>query len=140
MKKALPVLTLAALAATGFAAQAATSVGISISVMQPGVYGRIDLGDAAPPPVYGPPVVYRPVPVAVHRRPIYLYVPPGHQKNWGKYCGRYAACDQPVYFVTEAWVRERYDERGPGPDDRGHDHDHDRGRGHGRGHGHGHDH
>ena len=33
--------------------------------------------------------------------PLSLYVPPGHQKNWGKYCGRYNACGQPVYFVQK---------------------------------------
>jgi hypothetical protein len=39
-------------------------------------------------------------------------VPPGHQKNWGKYCGQYQACGQPVYFVQESWVRERYEREG----------------------------
>ena len=53
-------------------------------------------------------------------------MPPGHQKNWRKFCGRYNACGQPVYFVQEGWVRERYDERGhrpPGPPGRGYDDD-----------------
>lgn len=119
---------LAALAITLAAAPAfaQTSVGVSIGIHQPGVYGRIDIGNFPPPPViYPQPVVIVPTPVAVYQRPVYLYVPPGHQKNWGKYCGRYAACGQPVYFVQETWVRERYDERR---------HDDDRGRGHGRGH------
>ena len=53
--------------------------------------------------------------VAVYQQPVYLYVPPGHQKNWRKHCGRYNACGQPVYFVQERWIRDRYDER------RGHD-------------------
>jgi hypothetical protein len=38
---------------------------------------------------------------------VYLYVPPGHQKNWAKHCARYAACGQPVYFVQERWVVDR---------------------------------
>ena len=99
-------------------AMAQTNVGVSVSVAQPGVYGRIDIGNMPPPPViYAQPVVIVPTPVAVHRQPIYLYVPPGHQKNWSKHCSRYGACGQPVYFVQESWVRERYeamdDHRGP---------------------------
>jgi hypothetical protein len=55
-------------------------------------------------------------------RPVYLYVPPGHQKNWAKHCSRYDACGRPVYFVKESWVRERYDEEhshGHGSDGKG---------------------
>lgn len=98
---------------------AQTSVGVSIGIQQPGVYGRIDIGNYPQPRLlYPQPVVIVESPVAVHRSPIYLYVPQGHQKNWGRYCGRYNACGQPVYFVQEDWVRERYDERrnrGDGP-------------------------
>ncbi len=111
-------------------ARAQTSVGVSVSVVQPGLYGRIDIGSfPAPAVIYPQPVVIAPTPVAVVQRPIYLYVPPGHQKNWSKHCAHYGACGQPVYFVQESWVRERYDH------DR-HDHDHDRGHGHGKGKGH----
>lgn len=131
--------TLAALALTlaALPAFAQTSVGVSIGINQPGVYGRIDIGNFPPPPViYPQPVVIVPSPVAVYQRPVYLYVPPGHQKNWAKHCGRYAACGQPVYFVQERWVAERYEEdrRGHG---RGRD-DHP-GRGHGKGKGNKHD-
>jgi len=102
-------------------ALAQTSVGVSIAVQQPGVYGRIDIGNFPPPPViYAQPVVIAPTPVAVYQRPVYLYVPPGHQKNWGKHCARYAACGQPVYFVQESWVVQRYDEAHPPHHDRGH--------------------
>ena len=91
---------------------AQTSVGVSIGINQPGVYGRIDIGNYPQPRLlYPQPVVIVESPVAVHRSPIYLYVPQGHQQNWGRYCGRYNACGQPVYFVQEDWVRERYDER-----------------------------
>jgi hypothetical protein len=66
----------------------------------------------------------------MQQQPIYLYVPPGHQKNWGKHCARYNACGQRVYFVREDWVRERYDERRHSEqDDRG-----GKDRGHGKGH------
>jgi len=126
MKKHL-ILALCAFALAPAFAQ--TSVGVSIGINQPGVYGRIDIGNYPPPRlVYPQPVVIVQSPVAVHQRPIYLYVPPGHQKNWAKHCGRYNACGQPVYFVQEDWVRERYEER-RGHDDRG---DRDHGRGHGK--------
>lgn len=97
-------------------ASAQTSVGVSVSVNQPGVYGRIDIGNMPPPPViYAKPIIYAPPRVQVVQQPMYLYVPPGHQKNWGKHCRRYNACGQPVYFVKESWVRERYEhEHGPG--------------------------
>lgn len=122
-------------------ALAQTSVGVSIGIQQPGVYGRIDIGNyPRPMVVYPQPMVITPSPVAVYQQPIYLYVPPGHQKNWAKHCYRYSACGQPVYFVQESWVRERYEERraheGRGRDGRG---DHDRDNGHGKGRGHGRD-
>jgi len=91
-------------------AAAQTGVGVSVTINQPGIYGRVDIGSLPPPPVVLPqPVVVAPSPVAVYQRPVYLYVPPGHQKNWAKHCARYAACGQPVYFVQEAWVRERWE-------------------------------
>jgi len=122
MKKILLALCAFALAP----AFAQTNVGVSVSVMQPGLYGRVDIGNYPQPRlIYAQPVVVAPSPVAVYRQPIYLYVPPNHQKNWKHDCRRYNACGQPVYFVREDWVRERYDEH--------------RGRGHGNGHAYGHD-
>jgi len=116
-----------------------TTVGVSIGINQPGVYGRIEIGNTPPPRViYPQPVVIVQSPVAVYQRPIYLYVPPGHQKNWGKYCNRYAACGQPVYFVQEDWVRERYDHRRD-YEDRGGERDHRHYDKHGRDKGHGYD-
>lgn len=128
------LLTLATFAIAAASASAQTNVGVSIGIHQPGVYGRIDIGNMPPPPVVLPqPVIIQPAPIAVVRQPIYLYVPPGHQKNWAKHCARYAACGQPVYFVQERWVQQRYDDYRR---DHRHDrHDHDRGRGPGRGHG-----
>jgi hypothetical protein len=121
-------------------AWAQTSVGVSIGINQPGVYGRINIGDVPPPALVLPrPVVIAPATVVVHRDPVYLYVPTAHQQNWRYYCGRYNACGQPVYFVRDQWVRERYEHEHPGWDHgrhRGWDKHHDE---HGRGHGHGHD-
>jgi hypothetical protein len=132
------------------AASAQPSVGVSIGINQPGAYGRINIGDVPPPAlVYAQPVLVAPPRVVVQRAPIYLYVPPTHQQNWGRYCGRYSACGQPVYFVRDDWVRERYTREHPGWDrgrHRGWDRDgdgrrdrDDRGHGNGRGHGRGHD-
>src|ERR1043165_9632019 len=131
------ILLTALVAAAAMPAIAQTNVGVSVQVSQPGLYGRIDIGNlppAAPPPilVYVQPVVIAPAPVAVYQRPIYLHVPPGHEKNWAKHCAQYNACGQPVYFVREDWYQQHYVVRQDGD----HDHDHDRGgEGHGRGHG-----
>ena len=96
------------IAATSAVAQ--PSVGVSIGINQPGVYGRIDIGNVPPPPlVYARPIIIAPPPMVVRQEPVYLYAPPGHQKNWAKHCARYSACGQPVYFVQERWVRERYE-------------------------------
>ena len=122
-------------AAATVPAQAA-DVGVSIAISQPGVYGRIDIGQYPQPAVIvsqpvvvrQPRVVYGPAP-----QPVYLWVPPGHQKNWAKHCGRYNACGVPVYFVREDWYRSHvapqpvYEERRGPPG-------HSRGHGHGRGH------
>jgi hypothetical protein len=116
-------LVLVGLAAPTFAQ---TSVGVSVGINQPGVYGRIDIGNMPPPPVILPqPVIV--TPVAVRPAPVYLYVPPGHQKKWAKHCASYNACGQPVYFVKESWVRERYEKE--------HGKDHGGDQGHGNGHG-----
>ena len=94
--------------------------------LAPGVYGRIQIGNAPPPPLlYPQPVVIHQPAVVVPRAPIYLYVPPGHAKNWRKHCARYDACNQPVYFVKEP---PRGPGRGEGPG---------KGHGHGKGHSHG---
>jgi hypothetical protein len=96
------------------AAQAQPQVGVSVSVRQPGVRGRIDIGGLSPPTLVLPqPVLIAPPRVVVQREPIYLYVPPTHQQNWRRYCNRYGACGQPVYVVQDRWVRERYAEHHP---------------------------
>lgn len=108
---------LAALASTP--TWAAVDVGVGITIREPGVYGRIELGNYPPPPLlYPQPVIIsRPAVVVQQQQPLYLYVPPGHAKNWGKHCARYNACARPVYFVQETWVQERYEEKhGKGKD------------------------
>jgi hypothetical protein len=139
------ILAVALAAGAIGSAVAQPSVGVSIGINQPGVYGRINIGNGPPPAlVYEQPVVYAQPRVAMERQPIYLYVPPAHQQNWGRYCGRYNACGQPVYFVRDDWVRERYQSQHPGNHygwDKNHPHgDHDN-QGHGnKGNGHKGDH
>jgi hypothetical protein len=137
-------LALATIAFSAASLAHATDVGVSIQVGQPGFYGRIDIGGApAPRVVYAEPVWVQRGPVRVE--PIYLRVPPGHQKNWAKHCRRYDACGVPVYFVHEDWYRDRYehrrdereerrdDRRDERRDERGDErHDHGRHKGHDR--------
>ena len=149
MSKTLSLLLAALATLAAVPALAQTSVGVSIGIHQPGVYGRIDIGDMPQPAlVYAQPMIIAQPPVYMDRRPIYLYVPPGHQQDWRRYCGRYNACGQPVYFVRDDWVRERYEQSHPGWErgrqqgrgsERGYD---ERERGHGRKEGreHGRDH
>lgn len=85
----------------------AANVGMSVSVGQPGFYGQIDIGGYPPPPViYRQPIMVEPV--IVDRPPIYLRVPPGHAKNWGKHCHQYHACGERVFFVQDAWYNREY--------------------------------
>lgn len=80
---------------------------VSISLGEPGFYGRIDIGNAPPPRlVYGEPVIVRRV--KTWYPPIYLRVPPHHRDNWYRYCDSYGACGRPVYFVDDAWYEEVY--------------------------------
>ncbi len=108
MKLFAPWVIAAGMAAAVASQPALASGSISIEIAQPGVYGRVVVGDARPAVVYTEPVIVAPARYSHVRRPIYLYVPPGHQKNWNKHCHRYAACGQPVYFVQESWVREHH--------------------------------
>jgi hypothetical protein len=133
---ALGLALIVLVAAAAMSAQAQTNVGVSVGINQPGVYGRIDIGNFPPPPVILPqPVIIAPPRVVAVQPapPLYLYVPPGHQKHWDKHCARYDACGQPVYFVQEQWVRERYEREHR--HDRGDRDDRDEGRGHGHGKG-----
>ncbi len=112
----------AALLLAGAGQALATDVGVSVTVGQPGFYGRIDIGNYPPPVlVYPEPVVIQPVPVGVVYQPMYLHVPPGHAKHWSKHCGKYNACGRPVYFVQDRWYNEvyvpRYREYGDGHHD-----------------------
>lgn len=153
MKAKLIAASLLALSTSAFA----TDVGVSVTIGQPGFYGRLDIGDYPRPQlIYAEPIlVQRPVHY-VERPPIYLRVPPGHAKKWSKHCGAYNACGQRVYFVKDSWYtneyapayRSRHGGGGGGgrhddrrddrrDDDRGHGKGHGNGKGHGHGNGNG---
>lgn len=91
----------------------------------PGVYGEVQFGNAPPPPVViAQPTIIERQPPDVVVQPIYLHVPPGHQRDWARHCYEYYACNRPVYFVRsreyepdyrgerrEERREERWDER-----------------------------
>jgi hypothetical protein len=92
----------------GAAVPALAQTNVSINIGQPGFYGRIDIGDFGPPPVYvQQPIIVREV-RHVRAEPVYLRVPPGHRKNWSRHCGRYSACGRPVMFVRDDWYTNTY--------------------------------
>ena len=102
MKKAL------LFAATMLAVAVPATAQVSVSVGQPGFYGRIDIGNFPQPSlVYANPVIIQQAP-SYGGRPIYLRVPPGHAKKWSKHCGAYNACGQQVYFVQDNWYNNVY--------------------------------
>ena len=106
MKRLLVTLVFASCAATS---ALATEVGVSVTVGQPGFYGRIDIGNFPQPRlIYAQPVVIAPVHVVEPASPIYLHVPPGHAKNWRKHCQKYDACGRPTYFVQDDWYNNVY--------------------------------
>ncbi len=128
-----PLLTglLASLLAAPLFAQA--QVGVSINVGEPGFYGQINIGNAAPPPVvYQAPMVVEAPPGGVIEAPLYLRVPEEHHRNWRKFCHQYNACNRKVYFVTEDWygrtyANHRHEEHEVHErEEHEHDHDHDR--------------
>ena len=113
------------------------NIGVSITgEIVPGVYGRVDLTNRPTPPpvVYAQPVLVEQAPGAESAPPIYLHVPPGHARNWRKYCHQYHACNRRVLFVKSAEYEPGYrpdrdhghDDHYDRHDDRDH-HGHDRG-------------
>ncbi|MFD2365645.1 hypothetical protein [Pseudoduganella sp. GCM10020061] len=101
-------LILAAAVFAGAILPAAAQTNVSVTIGQPGFYGRIDIGDYAAPPVLisQPVIIEREVRYVAE--PVYLRVPPGHRKNWARYCRRYEACGRPVYFVRDDWYLNEY--------------------------------
>jgi hypothetical protein len=99
---------------TSVALAQSPSVSASINVNVPGIYGQINIGGAPAPELILPqPVVaVSPPPAAIAVEPpppLYLHVPPGHEKHWAQHCHEYNACGRPVYFVSDHWYHEVYE-------------------------------
>lgn len=100
-------IVLAAVAVTITTPVLAADVGVSLSIGQPGFYGRLDLGNIPQPQViYRQPIAIEQV--TLERPPIYLRVPPAHSKHWRKYCHEYNACGERVFFVQDNWYNREY--------------------------------
>jgi hypothetical protein len=150
-----PILASAICAACLASGAQAADVGVSINFSQPGVFGRIDIGQYPQPQVIvaQPVLVEPPPPAQPPPEPIYLWVPLEHRQHWDRHCREYHACGHPVYFVNHVWYKnhvlaregrpegrhedERRGERGRAEEEhgrhKGHD-DEDRGHDRGRGH------
>lgn len=134
---ASPLVALAALSAFALPAAAAdVDVGVSVRISQPGVYGRIDIGRFPQPQVIVAQPVHRERPryVVVQPQPVYMWVPPGHRRNWKQYCRDYRACGAPVVFVRDDGYDHNVRPHGNG---KGKVHEQARGRGDDRGNSHG---
>ena len=82
MTKHSILLTAGLVLAAATTASWAADVGVSISISQPGVYGRIDIGRYPQPEVMvAQPVLIQRPRLVMAQPPVYLWVPPGHQKN-----------------------------------------------------------
>lgn len=107
MKQFMIAAAVAAVTASLAAPVFAADVGVSITIGEPGFYGRIEIGDYPPPQlIYRQPIVIERV--LVERPPVYLRVPPGHAKNWRKHCHEYNACGERVFFVQDNWYNREY--------------------------------
>ena len=115
-------VALVVVGAAGFAQAQAFINGTISGQLAPGVYGQVNIGNAPPPLMYAQPMWGGPVVPQV--QPIYMWVPPGHARNWRRHCGRYNACGKPVYFLRDAPPHWRSAAPAPRPGPRyGHDHE-----------------
>lgn len=147
------LLIAAAVVAATITTAHAADVGVSVTVGQPGFYGKIDIGNFPQPQVINAqPVIIQRGPD--ERPPVYLHVPPGHAKHWSRHCHEYNACGERVFFVQDNWYNREYapryqeehrgreegrrDERRDDRRDEGRDERRDERRGEGRGNSEGH--
>ena len=112
------IIRIAAGTAASLALQATASagdVGISVNLNTPGVYGQLTIGGDVPTPELIMPRAVIAVPsrvvVATPPPPLYLHVPPGHERHWARHCAEYNACGRPVYFVSDRWYHDVYTPR-----------------------------
>jgi hypothetical protein len=104
--KQIPLIAIVAAMLASAAHAGDVNVGMSIQFSQPGVFGRIDIGQYPQPQVIvAQPVIVAPPPAMPPPEPVYLWVPLEHRRHWERYCEQYHACGHPVYFVNHVWYR-----------------------------------
>jgi hypothetical protein len=104
-----PALAAAMISGAWVAPAVAGELGISINIGEPGFYGRLDIGDFPQPQlIYTQPLIIERADGYGSRQPVYLRVPPGHERHWREHCHQYNACGQPVYFVRDNWYQQTY--------------------------------
>ena len=81
---------------------------VSVSMGQPGFYGRIDIGNGYPQPPLIFPNALMGNPGVFSGQPVYMHVPPHHAHYWSSHCHLYGACDWMVYFVDNNWYSSVY--------------------------------
>jgi len=93
----------------------AGDVSVSVNLNTPGIYGQLTIGGDVPTPELIMPRAVIAVPsrevVATPPPPLYLHVPPGHERHWARHCHEYDACGRPVYFVSDRWYHDVYTPR-----------------------------
>lgn len=102
-----PLFLSALLAGLVCASAQAADVNVSVSIGQPGFFGRLDIGGYPEPALLFPqPMMIRPVEDS--RPPLYLRVPQYHAHHWRNHCHRYRACGERVFFVRDDWYRHQF--------------------------------
>ena len=87
----------------------AADVGVSINIGEPGFFGQVNIGNVPPAAmIYSRPVLVERAPEYSDAPPIYLHVPPGHERHWDRHCREYNACGRRVYFVRDDWYQNEY--------------------------------
>ena len=94
-----------------FNATAGLHFDLNVNVGAPGYFGPIPMVSGMVPQLWNVQPVIAVGPVVVAAEPIYLRVPNFQRKSWRKYCGRYGACERPVFFVKNSWYEQEYGPR-----------------------------
>jgi hypothetical protein len=103
------LLTMLLLCLSGLLTPLAHAQGmVTLSMGQPGFYGRIDMGTYTEQPPLIFPNALMGNPGVFSGQPIYMHVPPQHAHYWSSHCHRYGACDWMVYFVDNNWYSSVY--------------------------------
>jgi hypothetical protein len=107
IRRLLAVLITVSCAGAAASVPARAQINFSLGVGEPDYYGRININGYPRPYLYNQrPILVQPQGWGRPAPPVYVRVPPGHARNWSRYCHRYNACSVPVYFVRDDWYRD----------------------------------